>query len=127
MENSRVAVTDIAAELGVTETAIRKRIKKLEAIGAIKGYTTIVDPFFMGYNSVALVGIDATPEKIITVFDKIKKMPETKNVALTTGDHMIMFEVWCKDQKELRQVMKKVEETEGVTRICPAIYIKRME
>jgi len=127
MINSRIPMIDIARELGITETAIRKRVKKLEENGAIKGYTTIVDPFFLGYESVALIGVDSKPEKILTVLKQIKSMKETKDVSLTTGDHMIMFEAWCRNSKELGEFLKRVEQINGVTKVCPAICIKRRE
>ena len=125
--NSKIPIVEIADALGITETAVRKRIRKLEENRVIKGYTVIVDPYFVGYETVAFVGVDTRPERILTVLKRLKEMQETKNLALTTGDHMIMFEVWCKDPKELAEFIKKVESVDGVTRVCPAIYVKRME
>ena len=127
LKNGRASITSIAKELGVTETAVRKRIIKLERIGAIKSYSAIIDPHYMGYEGVALVGIDATPENILNVYEEIKKFQNVKYVALTSGDHMIMFEIWCKTPEKLQVSLKKIENIYGVTRLCPAILIKKME
>lgn len=127
LKNSRIPLTAIASELGITETAVRKRIKKLEKRGAIKAYTAIVDPFYMGYTGVALVGIDATPERLLEVFRDIQKMPKVRYASLTTGDHMVMFELWCRTPAELDAFLKKLEKRKGVTRVCPAILLKRTE
>jgi Lrp/AsnC family transcriptional regulator for asnA, asnC and gidA len=127
MRNSRIPLTQIALSLGITETAVRKRIKKLEGHGIIKSYTAIIDPFFIGYSGVALVGLDTTPERLLPVFEYIKSLKNVRYASLTSGDHMIMFEAWCKTPKELNALIKKLEKKEGVLRICPAILLKRTE
>lgn len=127
MRNSRTPLTVIAAELDITETAVRKRLKKLEESGAIKAYTAIIDPFFIGYRGVALVGLDTVPEKLIPVFEHLKSVENVRYVSLTAGDHMIMFEAWCRTPTELGALLKKLEKRDGVTRVCPAILLKRTE
>lgn len=127
MKNSRIPLTRIASELGVTETAIRKRIKKLERKGIIRNYTAIIDPYYLGYEGVALVGVDTTPEKLLSVFENVREMSVTRYAALTSGDHMMMFEVWCKNPQELNAFIKKLEKSDGVTRVCPAVFLKRVE
>ena len=126
MKNSRIPFNYIAKELDISETAVRKRIKKLEENGIIKAYTLLVDPFLIGYEGVALVGLDTVPNKLLDVFEKIKRIPEVRYVVLSSGDHMIMFEVWCKTQKVLKSVLKSIEKIDGVTKICPAILLKQV-
>ena len=127
LANSRTPLTHMAKELGMTEAGVRKRVTKLEKIGAIRSYTAIIDPYFIGYNSVALVGIDTTPERLLAVYNEVKQMPKIRYAALTTGDHMIMFEVWCKNPTELSEFLDVVSNIEGVSRICPAIFLKQVE
>jgi Lrp/AsnC family transcriptional regulator for asnA, asnC and gidA len=127
MRNSRIPLTKIAKKLGITETAIRKRIRKLEDRGVIKSYTAIIDPFFIGYSGVALIGLDTTPPRLLPVFERIRSLKETRYASLTSGDHMMMFEAWCKTPDKLYSLIKKVGKLEGVTRVCPAILLKRTE
>lgn len=127
LKNGRIPLTHIAAELNITETAVRKRMKKLEKVGAIKSYTAIIDPYYLGYEGVALVGIDTIPERLLSVFERLKVMEDVRYAALTSGDHMIMFEIWCRTPEELNSALDLVGNMEGVTRICPAVFLKRME
>lgn len=127
IRNSRTPVTHMAPLLNMTETAVRKRIRKLEKRGIIKAYTAIVDPYFAGFKSVALVGVDASSEKLLNVFERVKEMSNVRYAALTTGDHMMMFEVWCKDSADMNKIIKQVEKMKGVTKVCPAIFLKRVE
>jgi len=50
-------------ELRARKAAVRKRIKKLEEMGVIRGYTIEVDPKKLGYELVCFVGLDVSPEK----------------------------------------------------------------
>jgi len=127
LKNSKTPLTDIASELEISETAVRKRIKRLELVGAIKGYTIIVDPHYFGYDGVSLVGVDSESEALLKVFESINILPEVRYGALSSGDHMMMFEVWCKTSVELNKFLKNIEKIEGVTKVCPAVLLKRVE
>jgi Lrp/AsnC family transcriptional regulator for asnA, asnC and gidA len=127
LRNGRIPLTHIASSLGVTETAVRKRMKKLEEQGIIRAYTAIIDPYYLGYEGVALVGVDAEPEQVLNVFEYIKSLSVTRYGALTSGDHMMMFEVWCKNPEDLNEFLKGIERLRGVTRVCPAVLLKRVE
>jgi Lrp/AsnC family transcriptional regulator for asnA, asnC and gidA len=127
LKNSRTPLSAISADLGISETAVRKRLKKLEMKGIIRAYTAIVDPYYLGYESVALVGVDAEPEMMVSIFEKIKVKPEVRYSAMTSGDHMMMFEVWCKDSAEMKKFLNKIERMDGTKRICPAVMIRRAE
>ncbi len=127
-KNARTPYTQIAKEIGLSEGAIRKRIDSLEKKGIIKKYVAVVDPKKMGYNSITLLGLDAEPTKLLDVANKIAKIEEARNVYLSTGDHMIMAEIWVKDGKELSDILaNKIAKIEGVKRICPAIILEKIK
>lgn len=127
LSNSKSSLAELGRELRMSETAVRKRILKLEAEGVITGYTAIVDPHAAGFKGAALVGVDAEPERLFFVLGALRKMHETRYAALTSGDHMIMIEVWCDGEKELEKLLHRVEKIKGVTRVCPAILLKKIE
>jgi len=65
MENSRRSYVELARLLGVTEAAIRKRVRRLEEEGVIRGYTIDVDPKRLGYEILCFLGLDIAPESYI--------------------------------------------------------------
>ena len=119
--NSRTSFVKIAKKLKVSESAIRKRVSKLEKDGIIKKYSIVVDTNKLGIQNTALVGVDVMPERYLEVAKKLTEIEGIRYVASTAGDHMFMLEVWAKDNDELRDISNKVKGLEGVTRICPAI------
>ncbi|GBE17535.1 regulatory protein AsnC [archaeon BMS3Abin16] len=127
-EDSRTPFTEIAKRIRVSESTVRKRIKNLEDEGVIKKYSIIIDPAKIGYNTVAIVGLDVEPTKFLSVASKLTEFKEVKYVATSTGDHMIMFEVWTRDGKELTKVIsEKIGKIEGIHRICPSIILEKLK
>jgi len=123
LTNARISKAVLARKLNITETAIRKRLKKLESSGTIVGYKAIVD-----YEKAELVasitGVDFEPEKLWKVIEYLKALDEVKMIFLTSGDHMMMVEIAVKSVDKLKEVHEKIGSYDGVVRVCPAILIK---
>ena len=126
-ENSRMPYLEIARILGVSETAVRKRVKRLLEEGVIRRFTVEIDPKKVGYQVVAMIGLDTKPEALISVLEMLKELENVQNLYSSSGDHMIMMECWFKDYNELSRFIKSLEEIEGITRICPAIILEKIK
>ncbi len=127
-ENSRISYTEMARILGVTETTIRKRIADMEKKGIIKKYTIEVNPEKLGYKNVTILGMDVEPRYLLEAAKKLAEIEEAKWVATSTGDHMIMAEIWTKNGEELfNLITKKISKIRGVKDLCPAIIMERIK
>ncbi len=120
-ENSRIPYVELAKRFGVSETAIRKRVRKLEHDGVITKYTIEVDTRKIGYDVNAIIGVDTKPEDYMAAIEKMKKMRDVKCMCSCSGDHMILLECWFRNSSELSRFMKKLKGVDGVTKICPAL------
>jgi len=127
MKNSRTPYVKLGELLGVSETAIRKRVRKLEEEGVIRRYTIEVDPKKLGFKVNALIGLDTVPERFIAVIEELKAMEEVLGLYSASGDHMILLECWFKDSDELARFVKRLESIHGVSRICPAIILEKLK
>ncbi|MBI2541176.1 Lrp/AsnC family transcriptional regulator [Candidatus Woesearchaeota archaeon] len=127
-KNARTPFLEISKRLRISESTVRKRVKGLEDGKVIKKYTAIVEPSKLGFGGVALVGIDVRPEKFLEVAKKLAELESIKFVATSTGDHMLMTEIWMENSHDLRNfISSKIESIEGVTRTCPAILMERLK
>jgi len=127
MENSRTPLTEIAKRLGISDVAVKKRLRKLEEEGVIRRYTVIIDPSKLGFRNVSITGIDVEPDKIFEVAEELSSRDYVKYVAITTGDHTIMAEIWAKDHSELTKILNEIEKLPGVKRICPSIIVETLK
>ncbi len=127
MENARRSYVEIARILSVSEAAVRKRVKRLEDLGIIKGYTIEVDLKKLGYELVAIIGLDVDPEHLLRVMEGLRRCEEVMKLYLTSGDHMLIAECWLKSSQELSNFVKSLESREGVRRVCPAIVLEKLK
>lgn len=127
-KNARTPYTEIAEELGVSEATVRKRISSLKEKGVIQKYTIDVDPSKLGYDTVTLLGLDVEPDCFLEAVDQLRDIDEVKWVAKSTGDHMIMSEIWAEDGTHLSRIMNdKVGKIKGVKELCPAIILDKIK
>jgi Lrp/AsnC family transcriptional regulator for asnA, asnC and gidA len=127
-EDASIPFTEIARKLKISESTVRKRVEKLKQEGVIKRFTVIIDPSKIGLNTVAIVGVDVDPSKLLEASQKMCEFPETRYVATSTGDHMIMTEIWARDGRELTKIIsEKIGAIDGIKKICPAIILEKLK
>ncbi|MBN1357269.1 Lrp/AsnC family transcriptional regulator [Candidatus Bathyarchaeota archaeon] len=127
-QNSRRSFNDISKKLKLSESAVRKRVVALQDKGVIKKFTIQVDPAKLGANSISIVGVDVEPTKLLDVAQKLCEIKEIRSVATSTGDHMIMTEIWAKDGRELTKILsEKIGAMDGIKKICPAMILEKFK
>jgi Lrp/AsnC family transcriptional regulator for asnA, asnC and gidA len=127
-EDGRKPFTEIANELKVSEATIRKRVLSLQKRGVIRKFTVRIDPSRIGMNSVAIVGVDVDSSRLLEVAQKLCGFKEIRCVATSSGDHMVMLEIWTRNGRELtRLVAEKIGTMEGVKKICPALILEKLK
>ena len=126
--NGRLPFTEIARKLKLSESTIRKRVQSLEKRGVIKRFTIEIDPSKIGINTVAIVGVDVDPTKLLEAAQKLCEIEEIRCVATSTGDHMIITEIWSKDGRALTRILsERIGVIAGVKKICPAIILEKLK
>ena len=127
-KDASLPYTEIARRLKLNESTVRKRVTALKQKGVIRKFTVVIEPSKIGFNTVAIIGVDVDPPKLLEVAQKLCEIPETRYVATSTGDHMIMTEIWTRDGKELSKIIsEKIGTIEGVKKICPAIILEKLK
>jgi Lrp/AsnC family transcriptional regulator for asnA, asnC and gidA len=127
-EDGRRPFTEIADRLHVSESSVRKRVLTLQREGVIKRFTVKVDAAKSGFSTVAIVGVDADPTRLLQVAQQLCNFKEIKCVATSTGDHMVMLEIWARSGRELTKLIsERIGTIEGVKRICPALILEKLK
>ena len=126
-EDSRIQWTELAKELNISDTAIRKRVKKLRDEGVIKRFTIEIDQQKLGYELTSFIGFDTKAEEYRNILDEIKTWKEVRSIFQTSIDHDFLMECWFKNNDDLTAFLGKLENLNGVTRVCPATVIQRLK
>jgi Lrp/AsnC family transcriptional regulator for asnA, asnC and gidA len=113
-QDGRTPFRQIAREAGVSETTIRSRYRQLVAQGIVRT-VGIVDPYALGFQAPALVGVSAEPGRIDAVARAIAALPEVSYLVMTLGSWDLVIEVFCRDLPHLsRLITEQIHSIPGV-------------
>lgn len=113
LDNGRMPASHIADALGVTETAIRKRMQKLEDTGKIMQYTIHSDPEHMDRTAAIFL---VTPENKEAAIAYLRDQKEVRRGH--EADGKVHVECWFKDKEHQRQFMEALREHHSIKDIA---------
>jgi DNA-binding Lrp family transcriptional regulator len=106
-EDARRTYKEIAAKLKRSETTIRDRIKALERIGIIQGYTALIDKTALGLNFFAIIYMNPNSTlDLDSITEKIKKVKNVLRVYQISGDHRLAVFMVAPSYKELKEIIR---------------------
>lgn len=127
-QNARLSNAEIGRQVGISSPAVSERIKKMEDLGIIEGYQTIVSPFEIGYQLKAIITLRAFMGKLKPFLEKVKTFDEVINCYRITGDENIVMEVVLKNQKHLETFIDQlISYGESKTQIVLSRVVKQKE
>ncbi len=103
-EDGRTPFTQIAKQAGVSETTIRSRYRSLVDAGIVRT-VGVVDPFALGFQAPAVVGLSVESDKIDQVARAIAEFPEVSYLVMTLGSFDLTVEVLCRDLAHLTNLV----------------------
>ncbi|EHR77614.1 transcriptional regulator [Thermococcus litoralis DSM 5473] len=114
-EDGRMSYSEIARRIGIPESTVRLRVKKLIEEGVIRKFAALINPFKAGYNIVAFIAVDIEPNKIKKAVEELSKLPEVDVLGIATGAHDVLMQVTVKDLQELESfLIEKLGKIEGI-------------
>lgn len=116
-ENARITVSDLSSEITLSMPAISERIKKLEASGVIKQYTTILDPALLNKHLMALMFLRFDNPKHGDQFASlVKAEPEIKECYYITGDFDYSLKILTENTRTLEKLLTRIKNASGVVK-----------
>ena len=114
-KNARKPYKDIAKELDVSDTTVRKRIQRMLDDGVIKQFNLLLDYHKIGRVIKAFIGIRIGPSKLQDVVKTLEDNPDVQVLYRTTGQVDLFVEVIFRDMEELNSFLESELNIEGVT------------
>ncbi len=99
-QDSRISNADLAEEVGMSASALWRRVRALEEAGVIERYGAVVDPDAMGLGFEAIVHVHLTrhdPDKIVDFIRAVEASSEVQECYATTGQADYHLRVLCRD------------------------------
>jgi len=104
--DGRLPFTKVAAEVGLTEGAIRQRVQRLTDAGVMQ-IVAVADPLSLGMRRVAMIGARVSSDAEATAAS-LATMDEVEYLVATTGRYDLMFEVVADDDTHLMQLLSRL-------------------
>jgi Lrp/AsnC family transcriptional regulator for asnA, asnC and gidA len=122
--NGRMPFTDIAARLGISEGAVRRRVKRLVESEVLQ-IVGIVEPQFLDWHAAAMIGVSVRAGQVDAVADQIARFPEVSYLFMASGGFDLFVEVYCRDREHMVSFLShKLQQVPGVERTETFMILK---
>ncbi|GEK78968.1 Lrp/AsnC family transcriptional regulator [Agrococcus baldri] len=121
--DGRAPYAAIAAAVGLSETAVRNRVKRLTEAGVMQ-IVAVTDPGQLGFARQAMIGV-RTDGDLEAVAAALAALPEVDYVVITAGSYDVLAEVVCVDDAHLLElVSKRIRSIDGIRETDTLMYLK---
>ena len=115
VRNGRTSFAQIADDVGLSAHAVAERVRRLEARGAIQGYTARIDQRQLGRGLAAYVDVRLLPTTDPEQFERLALgLPATQRIAFVTGRFDYIVELACRDTTDLDETVRQLRSRGGV-------------
>lgn len=117
-KDAKLSVRDIAAKISLSPTPTHERIKRMEKLGIIKEYTTVVDrkKVNKGMMVICMIALNVHNKKTAGKFiDEVAKLKEVIEFYNISGDFDFMLKILAPNMDDFHDFfVNKLSEIEGI-------------
>ena len=122
--DGRKPFTEIAAALGLSEGAVRRRVKQMTDAGILQ-IVGIVEPQFLEWNAAGMIGVSIQAGQVEAAADQIAQFPEVTYLFMSSGGFDLFVEAYCRDREHFVSFLsEKLQKVPGVQRTETFMILK---
>ena len=126
-QDGRRPFTQIAADLGVSEAAVRARTNRLVERGILQ-VVGVTDPLKLGFQQQAMIGVRCERDRLLQVAEAVSAFAEVDYVVITAGTFDLLIEVVCENNEALlRFLTERLRAVEGVRETETLVYLRMVK
>ncbi len=127
-KNAKWTTSKISKKTLIPVTTVHNRIKKMESMGIIRGYTALLDHKKLGNAISAFVFTSIKGENPMKrgneILQELNSFSEVHETYSVTGEHDIVLKVMVKDTDELHKFIERLNGIEGIEKARTSIILK---
>ncbi|MBA2473474.1 MAG: AsnC family transcriptional regulator [Pseudonocardiales bacterium] len=127
LRDGRATYAEIGAEVGLSSPAAKRRVDRLRASGAIRGFTVVVDPSALGWTTEAYVEVycqgTVSPQDLRR---SLERVPEVVGACTVSGAADALLHMLAVDIRHLEQAMERVRDEPNVDHTESVIVLSRL-
>jgi DNA-binding Lrp family transcriptional regulator len=122
-ESPRMAVLELARQLGVARGTVQARLEKLQRRGVITGFGPDVATRGLGYDVLAFATLEIAQGRLQDVVAHLRDIPEVLEAHATSGPGDLHCRVVARSNEHLQQVINRILEVQGIGRITTVLAL----
>jgi DNA-binding Lrp family transcriptional regulator len=127
IKDARASYALVGSQVGLSAPAVKRRVDRLLASGAITGFSARVDPVAMGWTTEAYVelfcGGRTSPDDIAAA---VRRYPEVVGACTITGEADALVHIRAADVRHFEDVMERIRAEPFVVRTRSVIVLSRL-
>jgi Lrp/AsnC family transcriptional regulator, leucine-responsive regulatory protein len=127
VEDARRTYDDIARRVALSAPAVKRRVDRLRARGALRGFTAVIDHAALGDRTEALLELFFTPGTTLEqVAETLRAYPEVVEAWSVTGDADAIARLRTRDNGDLERVIMDLQRDGLVQRTRSQVVLSRL-
>ena len=127
MEDSRRSFRELGAAVGLSAPAVKRRVDRLRASGAIDRFTVAVDPRVLGWSVEAFIELFCAPRTPAgTIRETLARHPEVIAAFTITGDADALLHLRVADAAHLEDALERIRAEPIVTQTRSVVVLSRL-
>lgn len=116
MDDGRLAFSNLAEEIGTSNTLVHQRVRKLKDIGILTKPVFLISPEQAGYDTCAFVQIIVKEaNQINSVIEALKEIPEVVSCVSIMGRYDLIVRVYAINNRHLQDIVHdKLQSIQGI-------------
>jgi DNA-binding Lrp family transcriptional regulator len=127
VDDARATYAEVGSLVGLSAPAVKRRVDRLRASGAITGFSAQVDPTALGWTTEAYVELfcrgRTSPGDIGAA---VAKHPEVIDACTVTGEADALVHIRAADVRHFEQVVERIGAEPFVVRTRSVIVLSRL-
>jgi DNA-binding Lrp family transcriptional regulator len=127
VDNARYTYAEVGARVGLSAPAVKRRVDRLRASGAITGFSARVDPVALGWTTEAYVELfcrgRTSPADIAAA---VARYPEVVGACTVTGEADALLQIRAPDVRHFEEVVERIRAEPFVVRTRSVIVLSRL-
>ena len=125
--DARASYAEVGARVSLSAPAVKRRVDRLRAAGVIRGFTAVVDPRAIGWNTEAFVELyctgRTTPAQLAVA---TRRHPEVVGAYTVSGEADALVHLRAADIAHLEQALERLRAEPFVTSTRSMIVLSRL-
>ncbi|MBI2669459.1 Lrp/AsnC family transcriptional regulator [Candidatus Woesearchaeota archaeon] len=127
LENSRLSYREIAKKAGCSVVTVINRVREMEKVNILTGYTANLNYEKLGYDVTAVIQLRISKGKLFEVEKKIATNPSIFAVYDVTGNFDSLVIAKFKNRKALDAFLKKIQTYDFIERTETSLVLNTIK